>query len=133
MFQIRPTLQLSALTYFIKLWLVKCGFSRQVFELSLFVFLCLRIHPPLPPISIDLCMIYTIYDSCWQPGALAQSMWVRNSKREMKYDCIYVVLPMHFSLTSSHSVKLFARFGKCAGSAFKSTSPHFSLLHHGPL
>lgn len=132
MFQIQSTLQLSILTYFIKLWLMKCGFSQQVFELRFFFFV-LTYPFPLPPISIDLCMIYTIYDSCWQPGALAQSTWVRNSNREMKYDCIYVVLPLRFFLASSHSVKLFARFGKCAGSSFKSTFPHFSLLHHGPL
>lgn len=95
---------------------------------------CLCIHPFSPhPISIGLHMIYTLCDSRTQPETAAQSMWLSEiPNRKVKYDSIYVVLPVHFSPTFSHSVKVFARFGKCAGAplscgAFKSPSPpHFS-------
>lgn len=62
---------------------------------------------PLPAISIDLYIIYTLYDSFLQPSALTQSMWVRNSNREMIYDCIYAVLPMHFSFSLCLSLSNF--------------------------
>lgn len=101
-----------------------------------FPYFMLAYPSSLPSISIDLCMIYTLYDSLQQPCAVTQSMWVRNSNRGIIYDCIYVVLPVHFSPPFSLSLSNFLQDLENVLASFhaallnqRSLTP-LSLLHH---